>query len=211
MQEGRGVYLAPGGISPSARVEAARRGIDMMDADELAATLNVLPGRASKLFYEKTMSGQPFVPSCPACLRPLTHSDEAAEDRALVPGLPDLTYNRNDTVSDRVEARRIEILRNCEVHFLREVRAQEVFVQGVAVGDFLCEGSIVLTAGAVLCGDVAARSVDVRPGAELRGETRILPGNLPLVGLSHPSRTWACGNLPHAEGCKEVRLLPHGW
>jgi hypothetical protein len=208
-REGRGVYLAPGGVSPSAVSEAARRGIDVLDAEALAAALNALPGRHSKFFHERTLAGNPFVPSCPVCLRSLSHSVEANTSGASAPVRPDLSYHRNDVVAERVVARRIEILRKCEVHFIREVRAHDVFVQGMAIGDFLCEGALVLDQGAVLCGNVAARSVVVRPGGELRGETRILPAAVALAERSPVAWLWGCANMPKQEGCGEVGFVPH--
>jgi hypothetical protein len=182
----------------------------VLDAEALAAALNALPGRHSKFFHDRTLAGTPFVPSCPVCLRPLSHSVESslAAD-ASAPVRPDLSYHRSDVVAERVVARRIEILRDCEVHFIREVRAHDVFVQGMAIGDFLCEGALVLDQGAVLCGNVAARSVVVRPGGELRGETRILPTGTALAERSPVAWLWGCANEPKREGCGEVGFVPH--
>jgi hypothetical protein len=207
--EFRGVYLAPGGVTASARSEGARRGIDLLDADELAATLNVLPAKHSKFFREKTLAGDPFVPSCPVCMRSLSQCSEAAAKEPAEPGLRDITYQRSDVVAERVVARRIEVLRTCEMQFLREVRARDVSIHGIAVGDFVCEGALVLHPGAILCGDVAARSVSVRPGAELRGETRILPGHQTLGERSPASWIWKCPSSHRKPACAEVGLQPH--
>jgi hypothetical protein len=208
-REGRGVYLAPGGASPSARSEGSRRSIDVLDAEALAAALNALPGRHSKFFHDRTLAGNPFVPSCPGCLRPLTHSVESNAAALSGPVRPDLSYHQSDVVAERVVARRIEILRRCEVHFIREVRAHDVFVQGLAIGDFVCEGALVLDQGAVLCGNVAARSVVVRPGGELRGETRILPASQSLAERSPVGWLWACTTEPKQDGCGGVGFVPH--
>ena len=121
-----------------------------------------------------------------------------------------LHYRTSDIVADPVLARRLEIDRDCEVHFLREVRAKEVCIHGRAIGDVVCDGLVRLNPGAVLLGNVAARSVLVRPGAELRGDTRILKaGELGTVEKSPTAWLWTCGKLPPQKGCEKVRLLPH--
>ena len=61
----RGVYLSPGGVSPAARIEASRRGIEVVDAEVLSATLNALPAVHSEFFHDITFSGKPFVPELP--------------------------------------------------------------------------------------------------------------------------------------------------
>jgi hypothetical protein len=205
----RGVYLAPGGVSPAARIEASRRGIEVVDAEVLSATLNALPAAHSEFFHDITFSGKPFVPSCPVCLQPLTQSPET-EAGTAPKAAPDIFYRTSDIVPEPVVARRLEIQQNCEVHFLREVRAKEVCVHGRAFGDFVCDGLVLLNPGAVLLGNVAARSVLVRPGAELRGDTRILKaGELGTVEKLPTAWLWTCSMLPPRKGCEQVRFLPH--
>jgi hypothetical protein len=206
----RGVYLAPGGISASARIEAARRGIELVDAEALAGALNRLPAAHSEFFHDLTLSGQPCVPSCPMCLRPLSQSSEGkAGEGASSSRLPDVSYHTSDIVADPIVARRIEVLQNCEVHFLREVRARDMFIQGVVIGDLICEGSLLLNPGGVVHGNVAARSVLVRPGAELHGETRILQGTLQTAEKAPPTMMWLCENVPSQSGCSRVVFLLH--
>lgn len=210
MRKTRGIYLAPGGVSPSAGIEAARRGIDLVDAEAFAATLNDLPSEHSEYFHDLTLSGKPFVPSCPVCLRPLSRVDDVPQVPGDLTSLPDVSYASSDIVAEPVVARRIEVLRGCEVHFLREVRAHDLIVHGAVVGDFICESSLLLNPGSVLSGTVAARSVLVRPGAELRGETKILQGE--LGSTENPASngwTWRCGYLPSKEGCSTIAFLPH--
>lgn len=210
MRKTRGVYLAPGGVSPSAAIEAARHGIDLVDAEALAATLNELPSEHSEYFHDATLTGQPFVPTCPVCLRPLSRVDDGPPEPLDLTSLPDISYTSNDIVAGTVMARRIEVLQGCEVHFLREVRAHDLVVHGMVIGDFICESGLLLNPGSVLSGTVAARSVLVRPGAELRGETRILKdGELSSMEKASTGWTWRCGNLPAMEGCGEVEFLPH--
>lgn len=206
----KGVYLAPAGASASALIEASRHRIDVLDAEGLAEALNGLPSEHSEYFHDVTMSGQPTVPSCPVCLRSLSQTNGAAKaSGATGRRLPDLSYHTSDIVAEPIVARRIEILRGCEVHFLREVRARDVFIQGVVIGDFVCDGQLLLNPGAVLTGNVAARSVLVRPGAELNGETRIVSGDLGSVEKSTGAWIWTCDTLPKQKGCEAVCFMPH--
>lgn len=205
----RGVYVAPGGFSPSALVEAQRAGVELVDAVKLAARLNELPQGHSQVFYDNTTAGTACVPTCPVCMRPLTRFEEERPSSQSCRGLPDVTYQTSDIVASPVAARRLEVSGNCEVHFLREVQAQEVVVSGVAVGDFVCDGSLVLNPGGVLCGHVAARSVLVRSGGELRGETCILRGPPESQEMTSRFWTWRCLALPHTAACGPVAFLPH--
>ena len=95
------------------------------------------------------------------------------------------------------------------MRFLSEVHAQEIIISGVAAGAFICEGTLLLNPGAVLRGTVAARSVLVRPGAELDGETRILEGPLKVSADMEAEWMWRCTNSAGLEPCKAVRFLPH--
>ncbi|WP_081891870.1 polymer-forming cytoskeletal protein [Verrucomicrobium sp. BvORR106] len=191
----RGVFLAPGGFSTSALHLARQYQIETVDADILAARLNELPETHSTFFYETGTLGDYGTPTCPACMRRL---ELLPEPRPQSPGkvsaLPDLSYRTSDIVAEVVAARRIEIHRNCEVYFLREVHARDVIVHGHAVGNFVCEGCLLLNPGSVVEGTVAARSVMVRPGAILNGETRILQSAPESLAQESPSVAWRCAN-----------------
>lgn len=204
-----GIYLAPAGATPGAATSARSAGIELLDAKTLAARLNELPRDYSEYFHDKTVSGLCTVPTCPVCLRPLHRSEEQSVDVSGKGELPDYRYHNHDIVGEPIVARCIEILQGCEVHFLREVRAQDVVVNGVVRGDFVCDGSLLLNPGGVLHGSVAARSVLVRPGGALNGETRILQGPLePVTRLTIPW-IWRCEHMPPQAGCESVAFHPH--
>lgn len=205
----RGIYLAPGGTSPSATIEASRHRIDLVDAAGLAETLNGLPPAHSEYFHDAAMSGQPFVPSCPVCLRPLNRTEDHEQAERGFLDLPNVSYSTSDIVAEPVMARMVEVLPNCEVHFLREVRSRDLIVNGTVHGDFVCEGCVILNPGSVMHGTVAARSVLVRPGAALHGETRILLGELGSVEKTGSGWLWRCSSVPARTNCEKVSFLPH--
>jgi hypothetical protein len=204
-----GIYIAPAGSTPGAQTAARSRGIQLLDARLLAARLNELPQEYSEYFHDRTVSGVATVPTCPICLRPMTSAEEPDPGKVNVNDLPDLRYATQDIVGEPIHARRIEVLQSGEVHFLREVRAQDVVVNGVVKGDFVCDRSLLLNPGGVLYGSVAARSVLVRPGGALNGETRILQGPLePIAKLARPW-AWRCEHVPSQPGCEKVVFHPH--
>lgn len=204
-----GIYIAPAGATPGAQTAARSRGIQLLDARLLAARLNELPQEYSEYFHDRTVSGVATVPTCPICLRPMTSAEEPDPNTVNIEDLPDLRFATHDIVGEPIRARRIEVLQSGEVHFLREVRARDVVVNGVVKGDFVCDRSLLLNPGGVLYGSVAARSVLVRPGGALNGETRILQG--PLEPIAKLARAWAwrCEHVPAQPGCEKVVFHPH--
>ena len=206
-----GIFVAPGGFAPAARHLAQMAHIELVDAESLAAKLNSLPSEHSDFFFDIGTAGNASTPSCPSCLTSLTQNYDVS--KAVIGdflSLPDITYRQSDIVAEPVAARRLEVLQHCEVRFLREVHAQDIVVHGMADGDFVCEGTLLLNPGGIVHGSVAARSVLVRPGGALHGETRILDGSLEPRFAPPGVCTWKCANPYPKQRCKSVRLLPHG-
>lgn len=190
-----GVFLAPGGFAASALRAARQRGMETVDADVMAARLNELPETHSVFFYETATLGDCGTPTCPVCMKHLELVPEPQPEVAgAVASRPDLVYRSSDIVAETVAARRVEIHQDCEVYFLREVRARDVIVHGRAVGNFVCDGCLLLNPGATVEGTVAARSVMVRPGAVLNGEARILKAPPESLASEPPSVSWRCVN-----------------
>lgn len=204
-----GIYIAPGGFAETAVLVARHHGIEMVDAWGLASRLNDLPQEHRNFFFETGMSGDVHTPSCPVCLHPLTLITGAVESSGDVDQMPELTFKGHVIVGDLVRARRVEVQSASEVQFLHEVRARDVVVHGIAMGDFHCHGSLVLYPGSTLYGRVAARSVDVRDGAELVGETTILD-HLPTASENQPQVSlWRCKNPDAKPRCFAVAFSPH--
>lgn len=205
----KGIYIAPLGFSLSAVHIAQEAGIDMIDAESLAARLRELPAEHSQFYYDITTAGDAWTPSCPSCLKRLTHVEESSAQSMNCETAPDVSYRSNDIIAEPVVARVVEVMRDCEVQFLSEVRARDLVINGVAQGTFLCEGSLLMNPGAVLYGSVAARSVLVRPGAVLHGQTRILQGKPEPMDKPLIKQFWRCANPRQDDKCAKVSLLPH--
>ena len=206
----RGVFLAPGGFAASALHRAQRYQIETVDAELMAARLNELPETHSTFFYEAGTLGDCSTPSCPVCMKRMELQPEPdPEVSGRLASFPDLCFRSRDIVAEPVAARRIEILHHCEVYFLRGVHARDVVVHGLAIGNFVCDGCLLINAGATVEGTVAARSIMVRPGAVLNGETRILKTAPSPLAAEEPSVYWRCGNPKGRPGCEKVKFRLH--
>lgn len=204
-----GMFLAPGGFSQAALQTARESGIETIDAGLLAQRLEELPEESRDFYFEMATGGDAATPSCPVCLRSLVLIHSGALGAADLERLPDFLYRGSDMVAAPVIARRVEVLGQCEVHFLQGVHTCDLVVHGVAEGDFHCRGNVVLHAGAILSGNVAARSVIVRPGAELAAQTRILDGAPETPGPAAATHVWRCQESEGRPACRMVAMLPH--
>lgn len=207
-EETHGILVAPDGFSPAARSRAQSLGVEIIDAAQLHATIMRLPPEQADFFYTVTTAGESRVPACPVCLRKLARYEQP-ETRSLrsMPG--EMVFQSSTLVPDAVACGRLEILEGCEVTFLHEVRTRELIVRGHASGDFVCEGMVILEPGATLSGTVAARSVNVRDGAEIIGQFRILDHVTDALAKSAPAWFWRCLNDSGKESCRQVVFQPH--
>lgn len=208
-EQRHGMFIAPGGFSPAARLIAEKSKIDLLDSEMMAQRLNELTPQHREYFYNMATAGDAGTPSCPCCLRPLKLADDNISCTNNHAHLPEIRYAASDIIGGSIRARRIEVLPYCDVQFLHEVRTGELVVHGKVTGDFVCEGSVVLHPGALLNGSVAARSVVVRPGADMLGETRILNGKPVSFGKSQPVWFWCCENPKPLPGCEMVEFMRH--
>ncbi|MCE9518822.1 MAG: restriction endonuclease [Verrucomicrobia bacterium] len=204
-----GMFISPGGFTPAARLIAEKSGIELLDSEMMALRLNELPAQHRDYFFNLATAGEATSPSCPICLRTLKLVDDRSTGLMNRPHLPEIRYAGSDIIGVPIRARRVEVLPYCEVQFLQEVRTGELIVHGRVTGDFVCEGSVVLHPGALLKGSVAAKSVIVRPGADMLGETRILNGKPESFGKSRPVWLWRCETPNPMPGCELVEFLKH--
>lgn len=204
----RGILVAPDGFSAAAKNRAQNLQVEAIDAAQLHTILKGLPPEQADFFYTVTTAGACKVPTCPVCLRKLSRVEQQTT-RAMraVPG--EMVFQSSSLVPDPVACGRLEIMRDCEVTFLHEVRAKEMIVRGHVSGDFICEGAVILESGATLAGTLAARSVNVRDGAEILGQFRILDGVTDAITQVTPTWFWRCLNDSGKSQCREVLFEPH--
>jgi len=201
----RGILIAPAGFSPAALMAAQEQRIETVDAAALHGVLQMLPAERSDFFFTIATAGDCTAPTCPVCLEKL----ERVESGQFEETPPARVFAQDGLVADPVVGQRVEVAAGCEVTFLHEVRARDIRIAGHACGDFVCEGLVTLLAGGTLTGTVAARSLDVHQGGELRGQFRILDGAprsfAPAVRRWH----WRCRSVKTQAGCSRVVFEPH--
>jgi hypothetical protein len=202
----RGVIVAVGGASTTARLVAQQHHIELIDAERLAETLRSLQAEKSDFYYSLTTVGEYSRPTCPVCLRKLHRVlQPSAQHGGHLPR--ELVFQSSSLVSDMVVCDRLEVMRDCEVAFLKEVRAKMMIIRGHASGNFICDGPLILDPGATLSGTVAARSVRVHAGGELLGQARILEGSAESLMEPEASWFWRCEST--AAACQKVIFDPH--
>lgn len=204
----RGVLVAPGGFSSAASKRAAELEIEAVDASKLHAALLAMRPEQSDFFFTITTGGDHSVPTCPVCLKKLSRVDQpSTRSMQVIPS--ELVYQSSSVVPEVVVCERMEVLAGCEVTFLHEVRAREIVIRGHASGDFVCEGSFTLETGAGLEGTVAARAFNVRHGAEMLGQMRIIEGALDPLNTGAVNWFWRCQNGSGNPLCNTVLFEPH--
>jgi hypothetical protein len=202
----RGVMIAPGGISLAARAAAAEVQIELVDAPKLAATIMALGQDKSDFYFTLTTVGEFTRPTCPVCQKKLK---QISQPNSAPAGMrpQELVFQSSCLVSDAVLCERLEILRECEVTFLKEVRAKQMIVRGHASGDFICDGPVMLDPGATLDGTVAARSIKIHTGGQMLGQARILDASAEPLSHWDQAWFWRCDS-GHA-ACQKVAFDPH--
>lgn len=204
----RGVLVAPDGFSAAAQTTAAEHHIEAVDAAKLLTALQALRPEQSDFFFTITTGGEYSIPSCPICLKKLSRIEQPGT-RSMRVMSAEMVYQSSTVVPETVVCERLEVLRGCEVTFLHEVRAREISIAGHASGDFVCEGALTLEPGASLSGTVAARSFNVRHGAEMLGQMRIIEGALNALTVPAVSWFWRCQNGSGNPLCNTVMFEPH--
>ena len=207
-EECRGILVAPDGFSSAALQQAQNLRVETVDATQLHQIITSLRPEQADFFFTVTTAGMCRMPTCPVCLRKLSRVDQPAT-RALkvMPG--EMVFTSSTLVPDPVACGRLEVMRNCEVTFLHEVRAKEMIIHGEVSGDFIVEGAFILQPGATLTGTIAARSIKVHDGAEVRGQFRVLDGIMDAITPMTAKWFWRCLNDSGQERCRSVMFEPH--
>ncbi len=202
----RGVLIAPAGFSPAASLTAQEHRVEMVDATSLCSVLATLQPERSDLFYTIATTGEFSRPSCPVCLGKLSRMDPDAQSRDA----PIRVIADRGLYAEPVHCDLLDIATGAEVEFLYPVQSRSMRVCGHATGDFSCEGTVTIEAGGTLDGRIAARSVNVLEGGELRAQFRILDGQTLEPFAIAPERWhWRCQNPQGKPGCAAVMFEPH--
>ncbi len=205
-QKARGVLISPGGFTPAALLAAQEHRIEAVDAAALYQVLLNLPSERSDFFFTIATAGDYKTPTCPVCLQKLTRVESVT--RSALPPLREI--QESGLIADHVHASRVVVAADTEVTFLHEVRAGSIEIAGEATGDFVCEGPVTLLPGGTLSGTVAARSMQVQDGGELRGSFRILQGPPRSFVTEIRHWQWRCRSDRTKPECVRVVFEPHG-
>ncbi len=205
-QKARGIMISPGGFTPAALLAAQEHRIEAVDAAALHQVLISLPAERSDFFFTIATAGDCMTPTCPVCLQKLSRVESVMRK-----DLPELrVFKDTCLVAEHVQARRVIVAPFTEVTFLHEVKAGEIQIAGNATGDFLCEGPVTLISGGTLNGTVAARSLQVEDGGELRGSFRILQGEPQSFFTEIRRWQWMCRSPRAKPECARIAFEPHG-
>jgi cytoskeletal protein CcmA (bactofilin family) len=187
-----------------------------VDAAQIFAILCAIPPEQADFFHTITTAGNSKTPTCSVYQHKLSRVDQP-KTRALrsLPG--EMIFQSTPVVPDPVACGRLEIMPECEVTFPHEIRTQYLIVRGHVSGDFICQGSVTLEPGSVtlepgstLKGSVAARSITVQNGAELRGQFRIVEDVTEAIAPNSTTWFWRCQNDSAKDACRSVVFQPHG-
>ncbi len=203
-KDARGILIAPGGFTSAAMQRAAELRIEAVDAVSLCQVLTDMPAEQSDFYFVIATAGECGTPSCPVCQRKMARQAQAE-------AMPPLArvFDESGLVADEVFCHLLEVKQGCDVTFLHEVRARKMSIHGRVQGDFVCEGAVTLESGAMLDGTVAARSLNVRDGAELRGKFRILEGKPKSFVVSKLRWEWRCAYVGENPACAGIAFEPH--
>lgn len=205
-QKARGIMISPGGFTASAMLAAQEHRIEAVDAAGLHQVLLSLPAERSDFFFTIATAGDCRTPTCPVCLQKLSRVESVTRT-----DLPEVrVFKDAGLIAEHVQARRVIVAPFTEVTFLHEVKAGEIQIAGNATGDFLCEGPVTLISGGTLNGTVAARSMNVEDGGELRGSFRILQGEPQSFVATIRHWQWLCRSGRARPECARIAFEPHG-
>ncbi len=204
----RGVLIAPLGFTPAALLAAQEHRIESIDATTLCSVLMGLPSERSDLFFVIATAGDYTIPTCPICLTKLSRVEENRQNESHSL-MPVRRIEESGLVAEPIHCHGLEVPSGVEAQFLHEVKAREIRIHGHAFGDFICDGPLILEPGGTLTGTVAARSLKVQDGGELRGQFRILEGDLKPFVTTQARWQWRCRNPNAKPACSQVVFEPH--
>lgn len=193
-----GTMFTPGGYRADAKEFEGERPIELVDGSGFLEVVHRLPELERNYLLDLTTAGDFDVPTCPACSVKLQLRDSEMPNSGG--RLKNITIKESETFIGDVRCNKLTIHKGAEVQFLKGVFCNKLTVKGRAMGNFVCSGPANIADGSWLIGTVAARTVDLNPGAVLDGEMRILNAEEVKPVRALPKQViWGCPNYPKCE------------
>ena len=98
------------------------------------------------------------------------------------------TINFIGKIPGRLKAEHILVDRKSDVHFFRQVRVKSIEIRGRMTGEIVAEAAVIIHRGAVLDGNVTAKSISVEKGGIFTGQLVIGSAGLTQAELLPESK-----------------------
>ncbi len=85
----------------------------------------------------------------------------------------DFTLNSHGKIMGEVKCKRLIIEKRANIEFASHVYAEEIFIDGAAVGNFTCSGKLQLKKKATITGDITVKTMTMEEGAKHNGRMSI--------------------------------------
>jgi cytoskeletal protein CcmA (bactofilin family) len=118
------------------------------------------------------------------------------------------TINYVGKIPGRLIADNIVIDRKADVHFFRRLQVKSIEIRGQMTGEIVAEGAVIIHRGALLDGNVTAKSISVEKGGIFMGQliigttglaqAELLPEAAPAPAPVAAPEELAPGTVPHA-------------
>ncbi len=183
-----GVFFTPGGFVDDVARLAEKRSVELVDGRGLLRVISRLPSEDQVRLLQLSTAGHYDVPTCPKCSGGMYSFDPGGFDE-----ISDRILSGEQTIVDFLRCAQLTIARKAEAHFLGGVFAENIVIEGRAVGNFSCAGTVTIESHGSLTGTVKSRSLALRPGGTLDGDLIILKGKrLEAPGTPPELMRWRC-------------------
>lgn len=200
----RSYFVAPADFPEDSVAFARRSGITLIDGRAVVGMIGRLTRAEQDTLFQLATWGDWSVPTCPGCgIKLLLRETEVpAHDGPLEA----VDFWENETVTCELRVDSLRVHPGASVTFKRPVHARQIVVEGSATGVFICDGRLTIASGAVLNGQVAARSIDTREGGVLNGDAHVIASGEMRPPVPLPLRhVWGCPNFPRCRITLEPR------
>jgi hypothetical protein len=170
----RGIYVTPGRFDQNAQIFARTKNLELIDGAEFLRTIHRMSVEEQQMYLRMALVGSWDSPTCPSCNRKLVLREITFPSGDDQRELRDITFKENQHVSTQLYCRHLVVKEGVDVLFLKGVEAETMQIDGRVMGNMVCRGKLIVSAGACVSGLMAARSIKLEPGGLLEAEARIL-------------------------------------